>query len=111
MKNPGFIAFITSIILIGCSCTEKTLEIKEVRLSATIEDHDIEIKAKNAKKFIANGDKVKVAIRFRGRQNGYRNLGNKVFERFLNMMEDLAVVEKSAQLEGRNMFMVLGPKK
>jgi translation initiation factor IF-3 len=90
---------------------QKTLEIKEVRLSATIEDHDIEIKAKNAKKFIANGDKVKVAIRFRGRQNGYRNLGNKVFERFLNMMEDLAVVEKSAQLEGRNMFMVLGPKK
>jgi translation initiation factor IF-3 len=90
---------------------QRTLEIKEVRLSATIEDHDIEIKAKNAKKFIANGDKVKVAIRFRGRQNGYRNLGNKVFERFLNMMEDLAVVEKSAQLEGRNMFMVLGPKK
>lgn len=90
---------------------QKTLEIKEVRLSATIEDHDIEIKAKNAKKFLANGDKVKVAIRFRGRQNGYRNLGNKVFERFLNNMEDLAVVEKSAQLEGRNMFMVLGPKK
>ncbi len=90
---------------------QKTLEIKEVRLSATIEDHDIEIKAKNAKKFLANGDKVKVAIRFRGRQNNYRNLGNKVFDQFLNKMEDLAVVEKSAQLEGRNMFMVLGPKK
>ncbi|WP_026884068.1 translation initiation factor IF-3 [Clostridium akagii] len=90
---------------------QKTLEIKEVRLSATIEDHDIEIKAKNAKKFLANGDKVKVAIRFRGRQNNYRNLGNKVFDQFLSKMEDLAVVEKSAQLEGRNMFMVLGPKK
>jgi translation initiation factor IF-3 len=90
---------------------QKVIEIKEVRLSATIEDHDIEIKAKNANKFISNGDKVKVSIRFRGRQNNYRSIGNKVFERFLTKVSEDAVVEKSPQLEGRNMFMVLGPKK
>jgi translation initiation factor IF-3 len=90
---------------------QKVIEIKEVRLSATIEEHDIDIKAKNANKFISNGDKVKVSIRFRGRQNNYRAIGNKVFEKFLTKMDENAVVEKSPQLEGRNMFMVLGPKK
>jgi translation initiation factor IF-3 len=90
---------------------QKVIEIKEVRLSATIEEHDIDIKARNANKFISNGDKVKVSIRFRGRQNNYRAIGNKVFEKFLTKMDENAVVEKSPQLEGRNMFMVLGPKK
>lgn len=90
---------------------QKVIDIKEVRLSATIEEHDIEIKAKNANKFISNGDKVKVSIRFRGRQNNYADIGRKVFDKFLTKMEDHVVVEKAPQLEGRNMFMMLGPKK
>lgn len=90
---------------------QKVVEIKEVRLSATIEEHDIEIKANNAKKFLSNDNKVKVSIRFKGRQNNHTHMGAKVFETFISKLDDLGVVEKSAQLEGRNMFMVLAPKK
>lgn len=90
---------------------QKVVEIKEVRLSATIEEHDIEIKANNAKRFLQDENKVKVSIRFKGRQNNYTGVGAKVFEAFLSKIEGLAVVEKAAQLEGKNMFMILGPKK
>lgn len=90
---------------------QKVVDLKEIRLSATIEEHDIEIKARNAKKFLADGDKVKVSIRFKGRQNNYTDLGNKVFDNFLLKLEDSGVVEKLPKLEGKNMFMVLSPKK
>lgn len=90
---------------------QKVVDIKEVRLSATIEEHDIEIKANNAKKFLNNGDKVKVSIRFKGRQNNYTQLGTKVFDAFLTKLDDLGVIEKRPQVEGKNMFMVLSPKK
>ena len=90
---------------------QKVVEIKEIRLSATIEEHDIDIKCNNAKKFLNDGNKVKVSIRFRGRQNNYTNLGNKVFNTFIDKLDNLAVIEKSAQLEGKNMFMVISPKK
>ena len=90
---------------------QKVVEIKEIRLSATIEDHDIEIKANNAKRFLQDENKVKVSIRFKGRQNNYTGLGSKVFEAFLSKIDGLAVVEKAPQLEGKNMFMILGPKK
>lgn len=90
---------------------QKVVNIKEVRLSSTIEEHDIEIKANNAKKFLANEDKVKVSIRFRGRQNNYTNMGDKVFEVFLAKLGDIATVERAPKLEGNNMFMILAPKK
>ncbi|MDP4088425.1 MAG: translation initiation factor IF-3 [Bacillota bacterium] len=90
---------------------QKVVDIKEVRLSATIEDHDITIKANNAIRFLSDGDKVKVSIRFKGRQNNYTSNGNKVFESFLLKLDGFGVIEKSAQLEGKNMFMVLAPKK
>jgi translation initiation factor IF-3 len=90
---------------------QKVVDIKEIRLSATIEEHDIEIKAGNAKKFLNNGDKVKVSIRFKGRQNNYTQLGTKVFDTFMSKIDDLGVIEKRPQLEGKNMFMVLSPKK
>lgn len=90
---------------------QKIVDIKEVRLSATIEEHDIEVKANNARKFLSNENKVKVSIRFRGRQNNYTSVGNKVFDLFLSKVGDLAVVEKPARLEGNNMIMILGPKK
>lgn len=90
---------------------QKVVDIKEVRLSATIEDHDIEIKANNAKRFLNDGDKVKVSIRFKGRQNNYTSMGTRVFDAFMAKIEDAGVIEKSPQLEGKNMFMVLAPKK
>lgn len=90
---------------------QKIVELKEIRLSPTIEEHDIDIKSNNAKKFLSAGNKVKVSIRFRGRQNNYTSLGSKVFNVFIAKLGDSAVIEKSAQLEGKNMFMVLSPKK
>lgn len=90
---------------------QKVVVLKEVRLSPTIEDHDINIKANNAKKFLSNGDKVKVSIRFRGRQNNNTQMGKKVLEAFVDKIGELGTIEKAPQLEGRNMFMILGPKK
>ncbi|WP_243154794.1 translation initiation factor IF-3 [Clostridium thermarum] len=90
---------------------QKVVEVKEIRLSATIEEHDIEIKANNAKRFLQDENKVKVSIRFKGRQNNYTGVGAKVFDTFLSKIEGFGVVEKAAQLEGRNMFMIIGTKK
>lgn len=90
---------------------QKVVELKEIRLSPTIEEHDIEIKANNAKRFLKDENKVKVSIRFRGRQNNYTSMGTKVFDKFLSKIDEIAVVEKAAQLEGKNMFMIIAPKK
>lgn len=90
---------------------QKTVELKEVRLSPTIEEHDIQIKANNAIKFLSNDNKVKVSIRFRGRQNNFTSLGAKVFELFVSKIGDAGIVEKPAKLEGNNMTMILAPKK
>ncbi|WP_446899663.1 translation initiation factor IF-3 [Clostridium sp. LBM24168] len=90
---------------------QKVIEIKEIRLSATIEENDIIVKANNARKFIVKGNKVKVSIRFRGRQNNYTSVGRKVFDAFLEKMGDIVSIEKRPKLEGNNMTMVLVPKK
>lgn len=90
---------------------QKVISIKEIRFSPTIEDHDITIKANNARKFLLDGDKVKVTVRFRGREADYSHIGHKILESFLNRLQDICVVEKPAKLEGRNMTMVLAPKK
>jgi translation initiation factor IF-3 len=89
---------------------QKTVEIKEMRLSATIDKHDMEIKAKNVRKFLTAGDKVKVSIRFRGRQMAHTDKGREVMKVFIEMLEDVGTVEKNAKMEGRSMFMVLTPK-
>lgn len=89
---------------------QKIVEIKEMRLSATIDRHDMEVKAKNVRKFLMAGDKVKVSIRFRGRQLAHTDQGRTVMGEFLDMLEDVAAVEKNAKMEGRSMFMVLTPK-
>ena len=88
---------------------QKVISIKEMRLSATIDIHDMEVKAKNVAKFLAGGDKVKVSIRFRGRQLSHTEQGLNVMNAFLEM-RDNASVEKAAKMEGRNMFMILAPK-
>lgn len=90
---------------------QKVTNIKEVRLSPAIEEHDIEIKANNARKFLLAEDKVKVTVRFRGREADYSHLGKKILDLFLTKLEDVCIVEKSAKLEGRNMTMILAPKR
>ena len=89
---------------------QKVISVKEVQLSATIEENDVQTKAKNAIKFLQGGDKVKVSIRFRGRQITHTEIGLKVMQDFVDRTKDVAVVEKRPSLEGRHMIMILGPK-
>ena len=90
---------------------QKVISIKEIRVSLTIEEHDIDIKAKNARKFLLDGDKVRITVRFRGREMELSHLGLKILDKFQSKLEDVSVVEKPAKKEGRSMTMVLGPKK
>jgi translation initiation factor IF-3 len=90
---------------------QKVVNVKEVRLSPNIEDHDISIKANNARKFLLDGDKVKVTVRFRGREAEYSHIGHKILENFVSKIEDVCSVEKPAKLEGRNMILILAPKR
>lgn len=89
---------------------QKVVEIKEIRLSLNIDIHDIETKKKNAIKFLKDGNKVKVSIRFKGREMGHPELGLDVMRRFASEMGEVANVEKAAKLEGRTMLMFLAPK-
>lgn len=86
------------------------VDIKEVRLSLNIDTHDFNTKLNNARKFIAHGDKVKVSIRFRGREMGHPEIGLDTMNRFADSCAEFAVVEKPAKLEGRSMLMFLAPK-
>ncbi|ATD56226.1 translation initiation factor IF-3 [Clostridium chauvoei] len=90
---------------------QKITNVKEVRCSLNIEEHDIAIKAKNARKFLLDGDKVKVTVRFRGREAELGHLGKKILDNFASKLEEVCIVEKPAKQEGRNMTMILGPKK
>ena len=90
---------------------QKIVALKEVRLSATIEEHDFDFKLKNAKSFLQDGDKVKVSIRFRGREMKYTVSGKEVLEKFADAVADVGVVEKMPKLEGKSMIMILNPKK
>ncbi len=88
---------------------QNIVTLKEMRLSATIDLHDLEVKAKNVSRFLADGDKVKISIRFKGRQVTHTDQGLNVMETFLTLLDN-AVVEKPAKMEGRSMFMILAPK-
>ena len=89
---------------------QKIINIKEVRFSPSIEDHDFEFKVKNAYKFLQNGDKVKVSIKFRGREMHYTSIGNEILDKFAEAVKDVGVVEKRPKLEGKSMIMILNPK-
>lgn len=90
---------------------QKTVELKEIRIvGLNIDTHDLEIKANNARKFVRNGDKVKVTIRFRGRELGHPEIGTELMQKFADFCSEDAVVEKPAKMEGRNMYMFLAPK-
>jgi translation initiation factor IF-3 len=89
---------------------QKTVDIKEVRLSLKIDTHDFETKVGHAKRFLTAGDKVKVSIRFRGRELAHPQIGLDNMERFAAACEEFGTVEKAAKLEGRQMLMFLAPK-
>ncbi|PSL44056.1 translation initiation factor 3 (bIF-3) [Salsuginibacillus halophilus] len=89
---------------------QTTVTVKEVRLSPNIEEHDFNTKLKNARKFLSKGDKVKAAIRFRGRAITHSEIGQEVLERMAKECEDIAQVETKPKMEGRSMFLMLAPK-
>ena len=89
---------------------QKVLEIKEIRITPNIEQHDFDFKVKNARKFIEDGNKVKITVRFRGRELNYVKLGEDNLNEFANALSDIASPEKKAVLEGKNMFIILAKK-
>lgn len=89
---------------------QKTVNVKEIRLSPTIDDHDFDTKLRQGRSFVEKGDKIKVSIRFRGRAITHKDIGREVLERFAEGMKDVADVQSRAKMEGRNMFMMLAPK-
>ncbi|GIN59112.1 translation initiation factor IF-3 [Lederbergia ruris] len=89
---------------------QKVINVKEVRLSPTIEDHDFNTKLRNGRKFLEKGDKVKASIRFRGRAITHKEIGQRVLNKFADECSDLATVESKPKMDGRSMFLVLAPK-
>jgi translation initiation factor IF-3 len=89
---------------------QKVINIKEIRLTPNIESHDLNVKAKTAGKFLEAGDKVKVSVRFRGREMGHTEIGREVLNDFAKLIEEVGIIEKPAKLEGRSMVMHLTPK-
>ena len=89
---------------------QKTFELKEIRITPNIEEHDFGFKVKNARKFIEDGNKVKVTVRFRGRELNYLKLGEEELNHFIEELSDIAVPEKKPLLEGKNMFIILAKK-
>ena len=89
---------------------QKTLEVKEIRITPNIEEHDLGFKCKNARKFIEDGNKLKITVRFRGREVNNSKMGENVLNKFIEQLSDIAVVERSPKLEGRNMFIMLAKK-
>ena len=88
---------------------QKAVEIKEVRLSPNIDKHDLEVKAKNANKFLESGNKVKVSMRFRGRELNFVNQGKEIMNLFNDMLEN-SQIDKLPKMEGKNLTMFLSPK-
>lgn len=88
---------------------QKTINIKELRISASIDEHDFETKLNHAKKFLKDGDKVKVSIRFRGREIAHAALGAKNLERFRDALSEYGTADKAPKLEGRSMHILIAP--
>ncbi len=89
---------------------QKIVTIKEVKVRPNIEDHDFQVKLKNAQRFLQDGDKVKATVMFRGRELSHPELGRQVLVRLAGELKDIANVERDAKLEGKNMIMILAAK-
>ena len=89
---------------------QKTIDVKEIKLRPNIDTHDYEVKMRNARRFIDDGDKVKVTLRFRGREMAHQELGAQVLERVLDELNEIAKVEQMPKFEGRQLTMVMAPR-
>ena len=89
---------------------QKVQETKELRITPNIEEHDFGFKSKNARKFLEDGNKVKITVRFRGRELNNTKMGEEVLNQCITNLEDIATVEKKPKLEGKNMFIILAKK-
>ena len=89
---------------------QRVINVKEVRMTPNIEINDLNVKANRAIGFLQKGDKVKVSVRFRGREMGHTQIGREVLNDFFKLVEEVAEIEKKPKLEGRNMTMFLSPK-
>ncbi len=89
---------------------QKTIDVKEIKMRPGIDVHDYQVKMRNARRFLDDGDKVKVTIRFRGREMAHQELGMKVLDRVREELDELAKVEQFPQIEGRLMTMVIAPR-
>ncbi len=89
---------------------QKVMSVKEIRLSPSIDNHDFETKVNHTKKFLTSGEKVKITVRFRGREVHHSALGLELLDRFKDAVSEQGVVDKPAKLEGKNMSMVVSPK-
>jgi translation initiation factor IF-3 len=89
---------------------QKVIEVKEIKMRPTIDDHDYEVKMRSIHRFLDEGDKVKVTIRFRGREFSHQDLGMKVLERVRDELGEVAKVEAMPRLEGRQMVMIMAPR-
>ncbi len=91
--------------------SQTTIQIKEIRLRPKTEEHDLEVKIRHIKKFLQQNDKVKITMMFRGREIAYSDLGRKIMETIRDALGDVGAVEMQPKLEGRNMIMVVVPRK
>ena len=89
---------------------QKVQETKEIRITPNIEEHDFNFKAKNIRKFIEDGNKVKITVRFRGREVNNVKMGENVLNKFVENLQDVAIAEKAPKLEGKNLFIILAKK-
>ena len=89
---------------------QKTIDVKEIKLRPNIDTHDYEVKMRNARRFISDGDKVKVTLRFRGREMAHQELGAQVLERVRDELDEIAKVEQMPKFEGRQLTMVMTPR-
>lgn len=90
---------------------QRTIDVKEIRLSPNIDTNDLNTKANQARKFLSKGDKVKVSLRFRGREMAHLDVGREILDTFFEKLEEVAVIDKPAKMEGRSMVMFLSEKK
>lgn len=91
--------------------SQTVIQVKEIRLRPKTEEHDLEVKIKHIKKFLSQNDKVKITMMFRGREIAYTDIGRKMMEEIKAALEGISVIDQHPRLEGRNMIMIVAPKK
>jgi translation initiation factor IF-3 len=91
--------------------SQTTIQVKEIRIRPKTEEHDLEVKIKHIKKFLSQGDKVKITMMFRGREIAYTDIGRKMMEEVKTALDGICAIDQQPRLEGRNMIMIVAPKK